>query len=732
MRTFACRGARRGGAVVAAVLLAASPFALNSAKAAHPTFSATHLHGASTEATSYATGMNEAGQVIVNFQDNNGDSRTTRWSSSEGLVDVGNLGFNVLVGRDINESGQIVGVSQFSSSDPNARAFSWTQGGGIVDLGALGGASSDAQAVNDSGAVVGLASTPTETHAFLWTAGGGMVDLGSPGQNTFATDINNAGMVAIDNITTGHAFVWTSGGGMVDIGTLGGVTRAVRLSENGAVVGQSFLPSGDSHPFMWTSSTGMIDLGSLGGSFAEATDVNESGEVVGRATTTGDEDDVSFFWSESSGIVLIDGLQGNETEARGINASGQVVGYTSAPGSNALHGFLWTEADGFIDLGIEWAEDINDAGQISGTEVLPGPITHAVFLEPVVSPDGNGNGIDDVLEVPGQPAAFNDGNSPVPTSGSIVNANGHTVRVAEAAAPDGVRVTVTGAGTTKATISVCGMTLQLAPGADVIATCGSLTITVIAGEATVVVGGGRVVVTVPSGAKAKVTDLGAGSYRVDNVGTAGAVTVSLDGTPSSVAPGQTRTVSTGDTTPPTVVCAAAPRFIIGQTGATVSATVSDTGSGPLATPVSAAANTSQVGTFSANVTGRDVAGNAKTVACSYSVVYRVQFLLPLNGLDFSRSVARNTVVPFTFRVVNAGGNPVLGAVVSATTSVATPCPSGTPPIALSVPGNASTTNLTQGWWLASWKAETSMKNTCRLVSIRLNDGLSRTVLIKVV
>ena len=101
--------------------------------------------------------------------------------------------------------------------------------------------------------------------------------------------------------------------------------------------------------------------------------------------------------------------------------------------------------------------------------------------------------------------------------------------------------------------------------------------------------------TVPQGATAKIADLGGGSYRVDNLGNAGNVTVTVNGNQSVVAPHQSTTVSTGDTTPPQVQCASAPSFIIGQPGASVSATVTDGGSGPAASPVSADADTSHVG-----------------------------------------------------------------------------------------------------------------------------------------
>jgi hypothetical protein len=74
-----------------------------------------------------------------------------------------------------------------------------------------------------------------------------------------------------------------------------------------------------------------------------------------------------------------------------------------------------------------------------------------------------------------------------------------------------------------------------------------------------------------------------------------------------------------DTTPPTVTCATAPTFLLGATGAVVTATVADATSGPASATVSAGANTSSSGTRSIPLTGMDNAGNSTTVSCPYIV-----------------------------------------------------------------------------------------------------------------
>ncbi len=76
-----------------------------------------------------------------------------------------------------------------------------------------------------------------------------------------------------------------------------------------------------------------------------------------------------------------------------------------------------------------------------------------------------------------------------------------------------------------------------------------------------------------------------------------------------------------DTTPPGVVCnSPAPVFELGQPGAQVSASVTDSLSGALSPTGTANASTAAGGSFTAVVTGRDGAGNTASVPCGYSVV----------------------------------------------------------------------------------------------------------------
>ena len=157
--------------------------------------------------------------------------------------------------------------------------------------------------------------------------------------------------------------------------------------------------------------------------------------------------------------------------------------------------------------------------------------------------DSDGDGLVDAVDgSPAVPSAgFSDGQGTAGTVGA--NPGALTVDIVDAAAPDGVQVTI-GSGTGQVTLSVCGgFTLKLNAGTTITLTCGSVRVKVLSGQAQVVLAGGTSVVTIPAGVQAKVSDAGGGSYTVENLG-GGNVSVSVDGTTGTIAPGPTTRVAT--------------------------------------------------------------------------------------------------------------------------------------------------------------------------------------------
>ena len=116
---------------------------------------------------------------------------------------------------DINDHGQIVGISDVAGGQPHACLFQIDASGQVTqrtDLGLLGGQDSAACGINNLGVVVGISNG----RAFVWRAGA-MTDLNSavpPGSGWFisrATAINDAGMIVGEGVRFGfgHAVLLT-------------------------------------------------------------------------------------------------------------------------------------------------------------------------------------------------------------------------------------------------------------------------------------------------------------------------------------------------------------------------------------------------------------------------------------------------------------------------------------------------------------------------------------------
>jgi hypothetical protein len=113
-----------------------------------------------------------------------------------------------------------------------------------------------------------------------------------------------------------------------------------------------------------------------------------------------------------------------------------------------------------------------------------------------------------------------------------------------------------------------------------------------------------------------------------------------------------------DATPPAVTCAApAPSFTLGESPASVSASVSDETSGPAATSVSTPADTSSAGSKTAAVAASDLAGNSTTVNCPYKVKANADVAAAAStpACLSIPAVTRNQVAP-----VKGGGRVSLG------------------------------------------------------------------------
>ena len=290
---------------------------------------------------------------------------------------------------DINDSGQVVG-DYFSSTSSLHHAFiTGPNGIGMTDLGALGGAYySSASGINDSGQVVGTFSMDTmSSHAFFTGPNGiGMTELGGLNFDStyFGTSINNSGQV-LGVIGGGalRAFITGPNGiGMTDLGTLGGLTtEAYDINDSGQVVGISNIErdSGIMHAFITgPNGIGMTDLDALGMNFVISyfryygMGINNSGQVAGSCFS-------HACITDPNGVGMTDlgTLGGYNSYALDINDSGEVVGYATTANKES-HAFIYSHG-GITDLSLlapvvaaGWTEfyddlSINNNGQIAGS-----------------------------------------------------------------------------------------------------------------------------------------------------------------------------------------------------------------------------------------------------------------------------------------------------------------------------------------------------------------------------
>jgi hypothetical protein len=158
------------------------------------------------------------------------------------------------------------------------------------------------------------------------------------------------------------------------------------------------------------------------------------------------------------------------------------------------------------------------------------------------SPDANGNGVYDSIEVAGSnPPAFDDGAG---TTGSVgSNPDGLPFVVADAASSaDGVSITVGGtAGAVSFTVCA-GYPISIGAGSIVTLTCGSVRLTVVSGRAQVILGGGLTTITIPAGDTGYVNTNPDGSYVVKNLDGSAPITITEGGVTSTVPAGGHTTV----------------------------------------------------------------------------------------------------------------------------------------------------------------------------------------------
>jgi len=305
---------------------------------------------------SCAYSINDKGQIIgwADYNpntDSGGSKRACLFDATGGGANIslqsGSLAFGVA--QSINNNGQIVGWAlSYPGGNEYACLFDPTGGGANKTLVSSSSIASHAYSINDNGQIVGyFKNNSSQDRACIFdpTGNGANKDLGTlGGTQSCAFSVNNNGIIvgsAYLNSTfpyISHACLFDSSGNgaNIDLGTLGDNTTAYAnaINNNNQIVGYTYkpgLPVNNIHACLFDSS-GNIDLGTLGMSGAEATSINDLGQIVGWSmysnapphaclfdpTGQGNNIDLNTLIDQSSGWTL--------NYAYCINNSGWIVG----------------------------------------------------------------------------------------------------------------------------------------------------------------------------------------------------------------------------------------------------------------------------------------------------------------------------------------------------------------------------------------------------------------------
>ncbi|MFH1499248.1 MAG: hypothetical protein ABII82_15645 [Verrucomicrobiota bacterium] len=273
----------------------------------------------------------------------------------------------------INASGQIL------VEDRDDNLYLWSNGAATQitnDFGS-GRVSAPVHGLNDSGQVVGFAENDEDRHYFVWSSGTGMTEF-SVGDIDEVQGLNNSG--AIVGRAANNGFVFSGGSTTALVSPHNNGSTAYAINSSGQVAGVVFDENFSGSAVRWESNGDVMVIADLGLVFVA--DINDSGHVVGGSYDEVTDAFVAYYWDGTSMTSIGSLNEGDETGALAINGLGDVVGYNEGFNDHAilytfdtLYDLNELAADFLVDMEdgiagfvrLEYANDINDAGQIVGT-----------------------------------------------------------------------------------------------------------------------------------------------------------------------------------------------------------------------------------------------------------------------------------------------------------------------------------------------------------------------------
>ena len=205
---------------------------------------------------SIATGINELGAIVGRYTAGAGTVGAV-WSPSGALTALpappGTWSYSTP--SMINDGGVVCGTATLiqTGTDPE-QAWRWTAKGGYTMLPRLGGIVAGCRDINNSGQIAGVSTIGSGAlRACLWQPDGTPVDLGVPlgAAQSIAHAINNAGTVCGTSIGNDVPWVWSAAQGMRTLPDFGFKAAAFDINSGGWILGWADTAPFETVPVVW-------------------------------------------------------------------------------------------------------------------------------------------------------------------------------------------------------------------------------------------------------------------------------------------------------------------------------------------------------------------------------------------------------------------------------------------------------------------------------------------------